>query len=379
MQQLLISWLLVGILLLPAAQVGVIQAMIGLPGLVLMLMGGASADKADARTLLIRVYSITWLFPLALFMMVRLGYLNIWTVGLFGVAMSTAIYYSNPAQQAILNRVAGDDLQRGVTAATAMTFIVQIFGLMVAGQMETMGVDFVLLIQAASLILGALAIRRIAAVQAPPQQHKESMVEVIMQGLRAAYTNSTILHTLIITFISGVFNAGAFMTALPFIVKHAYDGDAVGFATIMIIFYAGATISNVIQFWIMPLAKPGFWFLLMQASRVIILFFVWIEPDWWVLAIVMFIWGLNMGVTTNLSRAIVQEASAPAFLARLLSVYSIGVTGSMPIGAFIIGFIIQWFGEMNAMVPAMVVSAALCIYGFVFTRLGQYQSPKHAS
>ncbi|MBT4493886.1 MAG: hypothetical protein HOC70_11635, partial [Gammaproteobacteria bacterium] len=39
MQQLLISWLLVGILVLPATQVGMIQALIGLPGIVLMLWG----------------------------------------------------------------------------------------------------------------------------------------------------------------------------------------------------------------------------------------------------------------------------------------------------------------------------------------------------
>ncbi len=58
MQQLLITWLLVGILVLPAAQVGVIQALIGLPGLILMLFGGASADRADPRTLLIRAPAV---------------------------------------------------------------------------------------------------------------------------------------------------------------------------------------------------------------------------------------------------------------------------------------------------------------------------------
>ena len=47
------------------------------------------------------------------------------------------------------------------------------------------------------------------------------------------------------------------MTALPFIVKRVYDGDALGLATIMIVFYAGATISNIIQFRVMPLEKPG--------------------------------------------------------------------------------------------------------------------------
>jgi MFS family permease len=90
---------------------------------------------------------------------------------------------------------------------------------------------------------------------------------------------------------------------------------------------------------------------------------------------VLFVWGLNMGVTTNLSRAIMQEASEPEYLARVLSVYTLGMMGSMPVGALVIGFIIEGFGTMNAMLPAMFISALVCIYGFAFTDLSKYTSP----
>ena len=375
MQQLLLSWLLVGILLLPADQVGMIQAVIGLPGIVLMLWGGASADRTDARSFLLKVYAVAWLFPLALFGMTEIDLLNIWTVSLFGIAMSTAISFSSPAQQAILNRVVGTDVQRGVTAATAMGFIVQMLGLVLAGQMEIVGVGNILLIQSASLALGALTVVKIAPLSIERRDNKTSTFESMLDGLRASYKNKDIFNTLIITFTSGVFNAGAFMTALPFIVKRAYDGDALGLASIMIVFYAGATISNIIQFRIMPLEQPGLWFLIMQFTRIFIIYLVWIQPEWWVLMAVLFVWGLNMGVTTNLSRAIIQEGTEPAYLARVLSVYSLAIMGSMPVGALIIGFIIEGFGTMNAMVPAIFVSAALCIYGFAFTDLWKYTSP----
>jgi hypothetical protein len=315
------------------------------------------------------------LFPLALFGMTQIDLLNIWTVSLFGIAMSTAISFSNPAQQSILNRVVGADVQRGVTAATAMGFIVQMLGLVLAGQMEIVGVGDILLVQSASLVLGALAVMKIAPLPIARSDSGSSTFDIMLDGFRASYKNKNIFNTLIITFTSGVFNAGAFITALPFIVKRAYDGDALGLATIMIVFYAGATISNIIQFRIMPLEKPGLWFLVMQFTRIFIIYMVWIQPEWWLLMAVLFVWGLNMGVTTNLSRAIMQEASEPAYLARVLSVYSLGMMGSMPVGALIIGFIIEAFGTMNAMVPAMFVSAILCIYGFAFTDLWKYKSP----
>lgn len=374
MQQLLITWLLVGILLLPATQVGLLQALMGLPGIILMLWGGAVADRTDPRSLLIQVYSLAWLFPIGLFTAVQFELLNLWSVGLFGLTMSTAIAYASPSQQAILNRVAGPQVQRGVTLSTMASFIVQIIGLGISGQMENVGVDIVLLIQSASLVLAALAVRQLVPAQ-PADTGQRNTLDVIVEGFRAVYDNRTILHTMIITFISGIFNYGAFAIALPYIVKKEYDGDAVGFATMMIVFYTGATISNVIQYWVMPLARPGFWFLAMQVTRAVLLYLIWLQPDWWLLLIIMFCWGLNMGVTTNLSRAIVQEASEPKFLARLLSVFSLGMMGAIPIGAVTIGFLVAWFGEVNALIPAMFISIGLCAYGFLFTRVAQYRSP----
>ena len=100
----------------------------------------------------------------------------------------------------------------------------------------------------------------------------------------------------------------------------------------------------------MPLKKPGLWFLILQLSRILVLFLVWIQPGWTFLLAILFAWGLNMGVTTNLSRTIVQEASETQFLARILSVYNIGLMGSIPIGAVIIGYVIEQYGTMSAMI-----------------------------
>ena len=375
MQQLLVSWLLVGILLLPADTVGVVQAVIGLPGILLMLWGGASADRTDARSLLLRVYGAAWLAPLGLVAAVERGWLNIWSVTFFGIALGTALAFSSPAQQALLNRAAGDDIQRGVTLATAVGFIVQITGLLLAGQMEVIGLSQVLLIQAASLLLGAATIGLIAAAPPAGPREAQSTLANVLAGLQATYANKTIFNTLVVTFVSSIFNAGAFMTVLPFIVKRVYDGDAISLATIMIVFYAGATISNAVQFRIMPLARPGFWFLLMQVTRMVIIGLILLQPDWWLLMLVLFAWGLNMGVTTTLSRAIIQEAAAPAYLARILSVYGLGLLGTMPLGALALGFVIEGFGTLNALVPAVVVSGLLGVYGFVWTGLAGYVSP----
>ena len=126
MQQLLVSWILIGILSLAADQVGLIQALVGIPGIVVMLVGGASADRVDARALLIKVYLIAPVLPLYLVYVEQTGSLSVLTVTLFGLGMSVVSSYSMPAQQALLNRVSGDQVQEAVTAASAIGFVVQI-------------------------------------------------------------------------------------------------------------------------------------------------------------------------------------------------------------------------------------------------------------
>ncbi|HEY5645034.1 MAG TPA: hypothetical protein VIS76_03755, partial [Pseudomonadales bacterium] len=122
-------------------------------------------------------------------------------------------------------------------------------------------------------------------------------------------------------------------------------------------------------------AQPGRLFLLMQLSRIVILFLLWIEPSWWLLVVATVAWGVNMGFTTTLARTIVQESAEPAFRGRILSVFTLGMMGSAPIGAIVLGFVIEAFGTLNALVPAMGISLALFVYGGLGTSVWSYRSP----
>ncbi len=376
MQQLLVSWLLIGVLLLPADQVGPLQALIGVPGIFLMLWGGASADRADPRSLLIRVYAFSPLLPLFLLAVDQVNALSVIAVSAWGLGMSVVTSFSMPAQQAILNRVSGAALQQGVSASTAMSFLVQMGGLMLAGQMDRVGLATVLLVQAACLAVGAVSVRRISP--APPLQSpgpRPSAIRTIGAGFRATLENRVVFQILVINFASSIFNAGAFMTVFPFIIKRIYDGDAALLAVMMTVFFAGATAANLFMYKFMPFSQPGRLFLLMQLSRIIILYLLWIEPGWWLLVIATIAWGVNMGFTTTLARTIVQESAAAEYRGRILSVFTLGMMGSAPIGAILLGLIIEAFGTLNALIPAMALSLGLFVYGVLATQVWGYRSP----
>ena len=374
MQQLLLAWLLMGVLALPADRVGPLQAAAGLPGIVIMLWGGASADRTDARAMLTRVFGIAALVPLGLVLALELGELSVWTVTAWGLGISAAMSFSGPAQQAVLSRIAGRDLQRAVTASTAITMFTYTLGLAAAGQLDRIGLRQVLLVQTLFLAAAAVWIRRIGPQPPSDVANAEPAWRRIVEGFRASYRQRPVFDAMTVNFVSSIFNAGGFLTAFPFIVRRVYGGDAELLSWLMIVFFLGAVVSNVIMLRFMPFQRPGRWFILFQLSRVLVLFLMWIEPAWWLVVTAVIAWGLNMGVTTTLARAIVQEAAEEQTRGRVMSVFGLGLLGAPLIGAIILGWIVEQYGALAGLVPGMAASVLLFAYSMVATGLWRYRS-----
>src|SRR5262249_3050867 len=81
--------------------------------------------------------------------------------------------------------------------------------------------------------------------------------------------------------------------------------------------------------------------------------------------VVSYLWGLCGGISMTMSRAIVQEASPESHRARLMSVYSLGMMGGMPLGSLLIGWVTGAFGARNAVLGPvlgmMTVLATLAV------------------
>lgn len=374
MYQLLLPWLLMSVLALPASQVGPLQAAVGLPGVIIMLWGGARADRTDARTTLTRVFAAAALVPLGLILAIELGELSVWTVTAWGLGISAALSFSGPAQQSVLSRIAGRDLQRGVTASTAITMFTTMIGIGAAGQLDRIGLRQVLVVQCLCLVAAALSIRRIGSHESANDGPTEPAWRQIRDGFRASHRQRPVFDAMTVNFASSIFNAGGFLTAFPFIVREVYDGDAALLSWLMIVFFAGAVVSNLIMLRFMPFRKPGRWFVLFQLSRVLVLFLLWIDPAWWLVVAAVIAWGLNMGVTTTLARAIVQEAAEPLSRGRVMAVFGIGLLGAPLIGAVILGWIVDQYGALAGLVPGMAASVLLYIYSMAATGLWRYRS-----
>ena len=377
MQQLLTNVLFIDQLNASASEVGLAQAVIGLPGLLLMLWGGANADRVDGRALLIRVYALMALPSLLLAAAGYLGALQFWTVMLWALLVSAGNSVSSPALQAMLNRICGEQVQQGVTTVTIIGFLVQMCGLMLAGQIDTLGSARVLLLQAVLILIGAATVTRLtpAPIAVRPGSESVSTLTNIGAGLAAVWRDRIVTNLMALNFLSMLFNAGAFAIVFPFLILKAYHGEPHFLAVMMVVFFGGATASNFLLLQFMPIQRLGRLFLLMQLTRIIVLLGLWSQPGPVLLAVFTFLWGVNMGITSTTARAIVQERAEPEFRGRVMSVLNMGFLGAAPFAALMLGAFVEWVGPVDALLPGVLASIVIFGYGVTTTGIWQAESP----
>lgn len=89
MQVILFPWLVAVVLRQPPGRVGLAQMSLMAPSIALMLLGGAVADRADCRKLLVRYHLLATLPPLALAVVIASHYLGYAVLIVYGLAMGT--------------------------------------------------------------------------------------------------------------------------------------------------------------------------------------------------------------------------------------------------------------------------------------------------
>lgn len=375
LQTFLITWLLVGTLQTSPDWVGFGQLLIGLPGLLLILFGGARADQVDARTLIVVIQAALVVPPLLLLGAAETGLLDYALVVGYGMVIAGAVAYSDPARAALLNRLSsGSHIQRLVGASTIVTTFAGLAGFMIGGQLESLSLAGVLLLQAALFGIAGIAMTRVTPAPIAPPAVRVSTFAQLGQGFGIVASHPVLRSVILINFLSGLVNAGAYAVALPFITTGVYAGDASLFAWLLMTFYFGSIVSNSIFLRFAPIPRPGQLFLLMQLSRLLILGLIWWLPPLPVFFAAAFLWGMNMGITTTLVRSVVQEVAPAAHRGKVLSVLLIGFSASMPIGSMLLGQVIDAFGAPAGLVPGMVVSGATFLLGIALTPLWQWRS-----
>jgi MFS family permease len=156
-QTVLFPWLIVVELQESAERLGIAQTASMLPGLVIILFAGLVADRVGSRKILIVVHILAALPVLLLALLIFNGYLFYPVLLIYALLAGTIGSFSQPARDALLNQVAGNQIQRTVTVSLGITFAAQIVGFALASQADRYGAVMLLIVQAMILLFGGWA------------------------------------------------------------------------------------------------------------------------------------------------------------------------------------------------------------------------------
>ena len=373
LQGFLFTWLLVGVLERPADEAGFARSLAEFPPLAMLLLGGLFGDRFNGRSYLSVMHVLVAIPPLLVAAIYLNGILSYWWVVAFGMLMAGIQSLSDPARQSMLSRVSVTDLQRSVTIMVICTTLVGQFGVYLGGRLESVGLETVLACQSALFIFGLFATRALPSLPVTYRSKQER--PRIVEGLKIVWQTSLIRNIIGLNFISSLFNAGAYIIGLPYIVREVYHGDAALYATVMIVFSLGSIGSNIVLLYFMPLSYPGRLYLILQLTRIGILGLLWLQPSLWLFYLLMVAWGLNMGVTSTLVRSTVQELADAKHRSQILSVLLFSFIVSSPISSILLGLLIAQSTPMTALLPGIVISLLIFVAGVTRSGLWGYRSP----
>ena len=352
-------------------RLGLAQAALTAPMLLVLPLAGVLAERLDRRALMFRFHLLAALGAGGLAVLLfqdRLGY---WLLVSYALIVGTAGAFVMPARDSAVNpvtrvaqRLGQRDLtlQKAVILASLVQFAAQIAGMGAGFLAGLFGPAPLFAAQAGGLLLGAAAallMPRLTTRRGP----REPVLRSLLDGVAAVVRSNVLLPmTLIMMAVGCLIVGGGFFVIVPVLVRDAYDGGYGLLAFLLVAFWVGAFAANVMLARAGAIERPGVALMLAQMVTVVCMGLLAAPMPLAMLFVLVFGWGLGGGVAISLSRAVVQENAPRHMVARVMSVYQLGLFGGMPLGAFVMGFVVGELGpRLSALVPMAGLLAVLIL------------------
>ena len=356
-------------------RLGLAQAALTAPMLFLLPLAGVLAERADRRAILTGFHLLAAASAAVMAALLFADALTYWALVAFALVVGVAGAFVMPARDSAINPIVEIhqrmgrtiSLQRGVVIASLVQFAAQIAGMGAGFLAATLGPAPLFAVQGAGLALSAIAASALPQLHSRRRTHG-ALLTSLADGVRAVTSSPVLLPmTLIMVAVGLLVVGGGFFVIIPVLVRDAYLAGYEVLSTLLVTFWLGAFAANVLLARLPEIERPGRALMLAQLVTVASMGLLAAPlPLAWMYAII-FGWGLGAGVAITLSRAVVQEYAPPDRLARVMSVYALGLFGGMPLGAVAMGYVVGWIGPRPAALIPMGGLLIVLIWIALFT------------
>jgi hypothetical protein len=367
MNQMVFSWLLVGELQASAGWVGAAQMCQQLPFLVFLLFGGLVADRVELRGLLTALHVLAALTIATLAVLVAGGRGALPVLLPYALCWGVIQAFASPSRDAMISQVVTGDLLRAITGITLVQFLSLAAGAQLGALTEFIGSAANLGLQAALVLAGVIAVRRLPRV-AP---HRRPSGEGALAGLRSGLAQVLRSHELrpvaLLVAANGLCFMGPYQVLGPLIVRHVYHGGAAQVALHWMLLPLGTIAGSLGMLMLGRALRRGPTFATALVGVCLCLLVIAARPPFWGYLAVIFLWGVFHAMFFNTSRALFQELAGGAHRARILSVHSLGLLGMAPVSNLASGLLAEVIGPTAGCLVAGAAMLAITGAALVVT------------
>ena len=376
-QTVLLPWLIVVEMQESGARLGLAQFALQLPAILLILAGGLLADRFDRAKILWVCHGLAALPALLLAYVIYSQALSFQMVVIYALAMGSVTAFAQPARDGMLNQIASDDLQKGVTIAMGLTFGGQVIGFLMGGAAESFGAVSLLIIQAIVMAFGMffafklMPMSRLAGETAASSA-SSGAGSAILEGLRLVFTSNLMRPVIFLVFCMSLFYGGAYMVLVPVVAREVYGAGAAEIAQCFVAFVGGTILVTGLLVKVGGLRNPlmALQLALLGGGLCLILASMVNQFEYFLGALAL--WGMCGAVAMSMSRTLIQQAAPEAYRSRVLAIFSLANMGGMPLGAVLLGALSVGMGGEFALWVAAASMAGVLLMFRVIRALGYW-------
>lgn len=331
-----------------ATAVGTVMALQFGPPLLLLPLSGFAADHMDRRKLLLLTQGASALLALGLGLLTVLGAVQLWHVYGFALLLGCVTAFDAPARQAFVSDlVSDDDLANAVALNSASFNGARMLGPAVAGILiAAVGEGWLFLINAASYVAVMVSLWLLRVHELHAEARPERTRGSLLAGFRYVRQRPDLMAVLVMLALLGTFgfNFAIFVSTMSVKVFHG-DASQYGLLTsAMAVGTMGGALLSARHpspgMALMAATAAGFGLTVALAAMM---------PGPVSFALVLVLVGLFALVFMTASNSMMQLTTERAMRGRVLALRIAVVMGGTPLGAPLVGWVVDRFGPRWAL------------------------------
>ena len=359
-QSIALAWLVLE-LTGSGTALGTVMAMQFLPTLLLAPIGGMLADRFEKRRLIIGTQSIAGLLALTLGIVTLTGVVELWMVYALAAGFGAVTALDNPSRQTFVMEMVGPtDISNAITLNSVVINAARVIGPAIGGVIiATAGVGECFVVNAFSYVAVVTAMFLIRTDQLHPSARSPRAPRQLRDGFRYAWGDPTLRTTLIMLAVIGTLTF-EFSTTLPLLAEFTFGAGPTGLAIMTSLMGVGAVIGGLVVASAGPPTPTRL--VVVAAGFGVAVGLIAVMPTIELVFVMMPLVGAGSVSMIAFSNATLQLNSDAAFRGRVMSLFSVALIGSTPIGGPIVG----WLGEHYSPRFALLVGAAGALLAAVY-------------